>query len=401
MGPFVDQRRVEAHLRILLAHSFYRIPGGEDRYVRQQAELLARDHTVELFSKRNDDLSASVTTSSKMLVSGENRREIARVLERFKPEIVHVHNVYPALGPAVHLASEEARIPLVMTVHNYRMRCPNGLMFTEGSVCHRCQHGNYLNAVAHSCFPSKKQSAAYAGALWLHRFVARLDRKVSLFVCPSDFVRDQVISWGIASKKAVVIPNFVLPRLDANATPGHYGVFVGRLASEKGVHVLLNALRIANDPPFKVVGDGPLASVLRRQAATIGLEKTQFMGRQPPGRVDGILRDARFLVLPSLSDENCPMAGLEAMALGRPLLVTTRGGLPELVREGTGLICGPDDPHDLAKGIERLMGDDVYCGEAGARGLAVSREEFGPETHLSRLMAAYGTLSGRQANDTP
>ena len=125
----------------------------------------------------------------------------------------------------------------------------------------------------------------------------------------------------------------------------------------------------------------------------IGLENIQFMGRQPPGRVDDILRDARFLVLPSLSDENCPLAGLEAMALGRPLLVTARGGLPELVREGSGLVCRPDDPDDLAASIVRLMRDDEFCAEAGTRGLALSREEFGPETHLSRLIAAYESLS--------
>ena len=155
--------RSGAVVKILLAHSFYRVPGGEDGFVRQQAELLSHDHMVELFYKRNDELSASITTATKMLSSGNREREVARVLGRFRPNIVHVHNVYPALGTAMHFASAKARIPLVMTVHNYRMRCPNGLMFTEGSVCHRCQGGNYLNALTHRCFPSKQQSAAYAG----------------------------------------------------------------------------------------------------------------------------------------------------------------------------------------------------------------------------------------------
>jgi glycosyltransferase involved in cell wall biosynthesis len=384
-------------LRILLAHSFYRIPGGEDRYVRELAKLLSRDHSVELLSSRNERLSDTVATAAKMFYSGRKKYEVSRVLDRFGPDIVHVHNVYPSLGPAVHLASADAGIPLIMTVHNFRMRCPNGVMFTEGSPCRRCQRGNYLNAVTHDCFPSSKQSVAYAGALWSHRFVTRLEDKVSLFVCPSEFVRDELVQWGIHPSRVVVTPNFVYPQPDANPIPGHFGVFVGRLSGEKGVGDLLEALRIARDPPFRVVGDGPLATTLRGEAAKIGLNKTEFLGQLPRDRVDEVLRRARFLVIPSLWDENAPLAGLEAMAHGRPLLVTSRGGLPELVREETGLVCPPGDPRLMAEQIVRLMEDDTYCLAAGTRGLRVSRGEFGPEMHLARLEAAYQTSIERGA----
>jgi len=246
-----------------------------------------------------------------------------------------------------------------------------------------------------------KQTAAYAGVLWLHRFAVRLEDKVSLFVCPSNFVKDQLRGWGIPASRVAAIPNFVPPQPDANPRPGRFGVFVGRLSSEKGLDVLLHTLRIARDPPFRIVGDGPLSAVLRRRAATLGLKKTQFLGRIPRDQVDEVLRDARFLALPSLLDENCPMAGLEAMALGRPLLVTSLGGLPELVREGTGLVCRPGDPGDMAKGIERLMEDDTLCLEAGIRGLSVSRQEFGPEIHLARLEAAYGLCIEQAAIASP
>jgi glycosyltransferase involved in cell wall biosynthesis len=385
-------------LRILLAHSFYRLPGGEDRYVHQQAELLSRGHSVELLAKPNEQLSDTIGTAAKMLYSGRRKLEVARALNRFSPDVVHVHNVYPSLGPAVHLATAEAGIPLVMTVHNYRMRCPNGVMFTEGSPCRRCQRGNYLNALTHHCFPTKKQSIAYAGVLWPHRFAARLDDKVSLFVCPSEFVRDELAKWGFLPRRVVVIPNFVYPQPGADPTPGHFGVFIGRLSSEKGLGVLLEALHMAGDPPFRVVGDGPLRTALRMEAAEIGLKNTEFLGQLPRDRVDEVLREARFLAIPSIWDENAPLAGLEALARGRPLLVTSRGGLPELVREETGLVCPPGDGPAMAEQIVRLMEDDALCLAAGTRGLSVSRRQFGPEMHLSRLEAAYQTCIDQGAS---
>jgi glycosyltransferase involved in cell wall biosynthesis len=378
-------------LKILLAHSFYRIPGGEDRYVRRQAELLSRDHDVRLIEGRNDQLSDSVGTGIRMAYSRTNRRHARRVMSKFHPDLVHLHNAYPALGPSVHLAAEEASVPLVMTVHNYRMRCPNGLMFTEGSICRRCEQGNYGRAVLHQCFPSKRQNVAYSGALWLHRFVGRLQDKVSLFVCPSEFVREELLRWGIPHNRVVRIPHFVPAYSDADATPGAFGVYVGRLSSEKGVEVLLDALRLAKDPPFRVVGDGPLATALRHRAGRLGLKRTEFLGTLPPDRTGEVMRRSRFLVMPSVLNETAGLSGLEAMACGRPLLVTSLGGLPELVKDGCGLVCRSGDAADLAKGVERLMMDDRFCREAGERGLEKSRDEFGPETHLARLEAAYET----------
>ena len=355
----------------------------------QQARLLAANHTVELLLKRNDELSETVSTVTRMLHSTSRKREVLSILNTFRPDVVHVHNIYPSLGPAVHLACQEARIPLVMTVHNYRLRCPNGLMFTEGSRCMRCLPGNYANAVAHHCLPSKKQTLAYASVLWIHRYVLRLENRVSFFLCPSSFVRNLIVGWGIPPARVLAIPNFVYPRTDADPGLGSFGVFVGRLSQEKGVHVLLDALRIANDPPFRIIGDGPMAARLRDRAARLGLRQTVFLGRLASDRVDEALRDARFLVIPSLGDENCPIAALEGLAHGRPLLVTSRGGLPELVQEDNGLICRAGDAHDLAKGIDKLMMDDAFCQQAGARSLRASRSQFGPEEHLARLEAAY------------
>ena len=183
-------------LRILYAHSFYRIPGGEDRHVRDQVELVSRAHDVELMSEENEDLTESLGTAMHMLYSRSKTKQLGATMDRFAPDVVHVHNMYPSLGPSVLLAASERRIPVVMTVHNFRLRCPNGFMFTEGSPCQRCESGLYLNAIVHRCFPTKRQAGAYASVLWTHRFVMRLEQRVERFIVPSEFMRSGSASGG-------------------------------------------------------------------------------------------------------------------------------------------------------------------------------------------------------------
>ena len=381
-------------MRILVAHSFYRRPGGEDRYVQQQVELLSGDHKVELFSRRNDDLGGGLATAARMTGSSSSERGALRgVIGSFKPDVIHLHNPYPGLGPAVHLEAKRADVPLVMTVHNCRLRCPNGYMFTEGQPCRRCETGNYTNALVHHCFSDVKQAASYAAALWIHRFMLHLDTKVANFITPSRFMHDRMLEWGFPTSAVSVVRNFT-DHHSGTASLGSYWIFVGRLSSEKGVDVLLEALALAGDPPFRIVGDGPMMSALVALARRRGLENTTFLGQVTPPEVAEQLRDARFLALPSLWDENAPLAALEAMAAGRPLLVTEGGGLPELVSGGEGVTCSRGDPQDLADKISLLGSDDKVCFEAGAAALKRAGGEFTQAAHLRRLEEIY-TMASR------
>lgn len=326
------------------------------------------------------------------LGSRNDREELRDAIERFRPDLIHLHNAYPALGPAVHLEAERAGVPLVMTVHNCRLRCPNGYMFTEGKLCRRCEGGNYSNAVLHHCFADGKQAASYASSLWIHRFLLRLDDKVAAYVTPSGFMRDRMLSWGFAGSRVGVVRNFT-DHHAADAEPGAYGIYVGRLSSEKGVDLLLRALSLAGDPPFRVCGDGPLMTQLEAVAAETRLRNIRFLGHVPPAKIADQLSGARYLALPSLWDENAPLAALEAMAAGRPLLVSDGGGLPELVSSGEGLICRRGDPADLAGKIRSLTEDDALCLKAGTAALARAAAEFTPDAHLRRLEQLYSKVA--------
>ena len=377
-------------MRILLAHSFYRIPGGEDRHVREQVELVSRAHDVRLVSEENKELSESPITAARMLYSRSKTRDIGATLDRFAPDVVHVHNAYPSLGPAVLLAAHERRIPVVMSVHNFRLRCPNGFMFTAAKNCHRCETGMYVNAVLHKCFPTKRQALAYATALWVHRFAMRLERMIARFVVPSQFLRRRMLEWGIDEGRIRVVRHFAAsPRATVPAEAGTYGAYVGRLSAEKGVDLLLRALRRAGDPPFMIMGDGPRREQLESLAGVLGLVNTRFLGARPHNEVEALLAHARYVAIPSVGEEIFPLAAVEALWAGRPLLVSDRGALPELAAAGAGFVCRPEDEVDTSQKLLQLIRDDELCRNVGAAALSTARSLLAPERHLQDLEAVY------------
>jgi len=376
-------------MRILLAHSFYRVAGGEDRYVLAQSDLLRARHQVELLARRNQDLPGGPRTAAAMVWSPRLTGQVVAELRRFRPDVVHLHNPYPALGPAVHMAAARHGTPLVMTVHNFRLRCPNGLQFTQGAPCRRCENGAYANAVLRGCLPTRTQSAAYAASLWAHRFVLRLQERVGLFLAPSRFLRGRLLEWGVPEHRVALVRNFTSLPPDASPQVGGAGLYLGRLSVEKGPVELLRALREAGDPPFQIAGDGPLEADLRRLAAGLGLRRVRFLGRLDHAGASRVLAASRYLAVPSVCDDNAPLAALEALAAGRPLLVSRAGGLPELVAEATGLLCEPGDVAGLAASLGRLASDDELCRAMGAAAVEFARREFSPSRHVRRLEQAY------------
>ena len=386
-------------MRILVAHSRYRVAGGEDRYVTQLVDLLKPHHDVEVLMPSNLELSQSIGTAARMTYSVRLAARSERLIRSFRPDVVHVHNLYPSLGPAVHLAARRQKVPIAMTIHNLRLRCPNGLMFTQGQPCNRCEAGNYANAVVHRCFPSHLQAAAYGSALWVHRFLLPLERMVDLFLAPSEFIRQRLLAWGIPDGRIRVVRNFVADVSNAPPPLGVFGLYVGRLSEEKGLRSLLAALARADDPPFRIVGDGPLQQELVALADRLGLIRTRFVGRLDARQVRKVLREARFLIMPSECDENAPLALLEAMSSGLPAVVTRRGGLPELVGRGGGIICEPGDVAGLSEKLATLMRDDGLCRTLGREALAIAKQEFTANRHRTSLEHAYQSL--RPVHDAP
>jgi glycosyltransferase involved in cell wall biosynthesis len=393
--PFTDVATSrDVRMRILVAHSFYRIAGGEDRYVRQQVELLSRSHVVHLEERVNAELHEGLATAVGMVYLPGERRAIRGAIREFRPDVIHLHNPYPSFGPEIHLAAGAAGVPLVQTVHNFRLRCPNGLMFTEGAPCTRCVGGRYDQAVRHGCFPMRTQAAAYASALWLNRFARRLDGRVDLYVAPSRFVGRRLVEWGIPAERTTVVRNFTFPP-DPPPPLGERGLYLGRLSAEKGIATLLEALKLAGDPPFDIVGAGPDAASLAAYVSSLGLCRTRLLGPVVSAEVPRIIEGARYAVIPSTWDENAPLAALETMAAGRPIVASDVGGLPELAEDGRGRLVRPGDAGSLAEAIERYAGDSRAAEGDGIRAREFVVGQCSPEGHRDALEAAYASAIAR------
>ncbi len=386
-------------MRILIAHSFYRQAGGEDRYVAQQAALLATDHEVRLEARANAELDAGALTAARMITNRAERRALDEAISTFSPDVIHLHNPYPSLGPAVHQAADRAGVPLIQTVHNFRLRCPNGFMFTEGAPCQRCVGGRYDNAITHACFPSKSQSAAYAAALWVHRFGMRLEDKVTTYVAPSRFVQQRLLGWGFEQERVALVRNFTTPP-DEVAPVGDHGLYLGRLSEEKGVDVLLRALTILGDPPFEIAGEGPDMDRLQALAAMLGLRRVRFLGLVPGDQVPATIERARYVAFPSTWDENAPLAALEAMGRGRPIVASAVGGLPELAEDGRGRLFPAGDERAMAEAIEIYADRDIATDD-GARARDFILETCSPAAHERSLIDVYARSGVEMARSRP
>ena len=366
---------------ILLLHNRYRIPGGEERAVEDLAWLI-RAHlgeSAEVLQRDSSTLAAREAAAG-MLRGGLAPEEVREAVRRTGARVVHAHNVHPTLGWRALAAAREAGARVVLHLHNYRLVCAVGTCFTHGADCTRCHGRNTLPGVRLNCRGgSPAESGVYAAslALWQQRLAAQADR----FVVPSAFALRRLRELGApVDDRASVLWSVQREFADASrAAAGRHVLYAGRLSHEKGVADAVVACREAG-LPLVVAGDGPAASELRELAAGADV---RFTGSVSAEALAELRRDAAVAVVPSRYAEILPLAALEAMAAGVPVVAAHSGGLAELV-PADGLYP-PGDVGALAERARRLWGDEG----AGNRGLAIVRERCAPEPVARALAGVY------------
>ena len=330
----------------------------------------------------------------KSVYSLEARREIGRLIDDVRPDVVHAHNVYHHLTPAIFGAIQKKGVPAVMTVHDLKIGCPSKLMLAPDGVCERCQGGKTWNAVQQRCLKgSLPLSAIAALETTLHSFLGSYKKNVDLFVLPSRFHMNKLIDWGLPAEKARYVPNAVdVSELVADFTPGERFVFVGRLSEEKGLLTFVKAVASAG-VKATIVGTGPQEGELRALVESSGAD-VEFAGYQTGDALFDIVRNAKALVLPSECYENAPVVLLEAYGVGTPVLGSDLGGIPELIQPGiTGFLATAGDVDSFAEQLSAMAALSTNeLEEMGKAGRSFVEDQFSREHYLAGLLDVYAEL---------
>ena len=367
-------------MRVLLVHNCYQQPGGEDMVVAAETALLtAHGHAVQQLVFDNDDIGShrsaldSVRLAGTTVWSKHGYGAVRNAIRSFHPDIVHFHNTFPLISPAGYYAAGAERVPVVQTLHNFRLLCANGLFYRDGHICEDCLGKPVpLPGIVHACYrESRAASGAAVTMQTVHRALRSWTRMVDRYIVLGEFARQKFIQGGLPANKVVIKPNFV-PDPSTGDGHGQYALFAGRLSPEKGIGTLLRAWeRLGGKIPLKVAGDGPLAAdVADAVRRSPGIE---WLGRLSPTAITTAMQDAAFLVFPSEWYEGLPRTIIESFAVGTPVIAPNVGAMREVIREGdTGLHFRSGDPADLARVIE-----DAFAHlEEHARMRAQARAEF-------------------------
>ena len=373
-------------MRILILHSRY-LSGwasGENSVVRDEQRLLAEaGHEVTAWTPTPGPELSRVRLGSNAVWSSAALRHVRSVIERHRPQIIHCHNLYPMLSPAILRAARDRNTRVVVTLHNYRMFCLPATCIRDGEICELCLGRVPWRGVFYRCYRrSLAGSAAIATSLSLHRAIGSFD-DVTMFLPVSRFIRDKHVQAGLTSARMVVKPNFCWPQ-PRRSGAGEYFLYLGRLAPEKDVQTLLEAWRSVREPLI-VAGDGPDRAALEASAPA-GVE---FRGTVSPEEVTILLKGARALLFPTRCNEGGPRSVIEAYAAGVPVIATGLGALPEMIEHGiSGLLVAPGERDAWLEAVETMV-DRATAARLGDGAVDRWARLHSPARGLAELEGAY------------
>jgi len=393
-------------VKILLVHNKYQQPGGEDVVFEQERNLLENaGHRIATYCRNNSEIDDSslvkrLQLAKNTVASAQSRGEILQLLGKEKFDVVHVHNTFMVISPTIYSACQRAGVPVVQTLHNYRLLCPAANFYRQGHTCEECPEHGVWRGVKHACYrDSRAATATVALMLMVHRSRHTWTEAVDSYVALSKFARRKFIDGGFPADRICVKPNFVQPDPGQRSNGGgNYAVYVGRLSAEKGPATLLAAWKLlGNRVPLVIVGDGPMYADLEKQAREHGLTSISFRGRLPRAEAQAVMRGARVLILPSECYENFPMGMAESFACGVPVICSRLGALEELVDDGrTGLHFTAGSSEDLAAKVNWAWANPERMREMGNQARREYENRYTAEKNYPLVMDVYSRAIAHQ-----
>jgi glycosyltransferase involved in cell wall biosynthesis len=379
-------------LRILVVHNAYQHHGGEDAVLESEISLLrAYGHVLETYTRHNDVIAGipPLLMARQTLWSNQTTCDINELIQRFRPDVIHAHNTFPLVTPSLYWAAERAGVPVVQTLHNFRLMCLNALFLRHGQVCEDCMGTLPWKGIVNACYRgSYSASVALAGMLALHRGLGTYRNKVRRYIALNTFCRDKFIEGGLPASRIAVKPNFVDWPVESGIHHEHHRgkhfLFVGRLSPEKGVAVLADALALLSSSTLRVAGDGPDATIFDGKPGVV------LLGGLSSGAVQREMSEAAVLIVPSIWYENFPRTIVESYASGLPVIASRIGALSEIVRDGeTGLLFTPGDTRDLADKMAWAQSHPEEMQRMGREARLTYERLYTPEINYKILMDIY------------
>mgnify|MGYP001473472443 CR=1 FL=1 len=385
-------------MKLLLVHNTYQQPGGEDTVFEREAALLREHgHTVVTYTRSNAEVrdfspAAKALLPLRMIWARDAVRDLRALIAAEKPDVAHFHNTHFMISPAAYLACREAGVPVVQSLHNYRLSCPAATFFREGRLCEDCLGKRIAwPGVVHACYRgSRALTGAVAATLAFHWLRHTWSQVVDVYIALTEFGRQKFIRAGLPAHKVTVKPNFVSPDPGWRESVDDYAVYIGRLSPEKGCRDLFHAWRSLAGIPLKVVGTGPLRNELLDYACQHDLTRVEFVDWLPHETTMDVLGQARLMVFPSKGYEGLPLSIIEAFACGVPVIVSRIGVMAEIVTDGvTGLHFTAGDPADLAAKVRWAWDHPAEMAEMGRAARREYEQKYTAERNYAQLLHIY------------
>lgn len=386
-------------MKILICHNFYQNRGGEAQTVLREKALLEKmGHSIILFTKDNREINNYSLVKKSLLLfnnffSFKTYRELKNIIRKHRPNIAHIHNIFPLISPSIYYVLKKYNIPIVQTLHNYRFLCPNGLFLNNDiEICEKCGKGNFFYAIFGKCYRNSYiKSLALSFSLCVHRWLGTFKNKIDIYISPSSFLKSKMVKGGFSEKKIVVKTHFInINELTPNENYGNYAVFMGRISKEKGIFTLIKVFKEISNLKLEIIGDGPFSQKSMDFVKQNKLSNIEFLGFMRTAKRFKILKKAMFLIFPSEWYENFPYVLLESFSLGIPVIASRIGGVSEIIEEGeNGLFFQPGGVDEIKEKILILIKnrDLLLSMRFKARGSA--EEKYSEEKGYKDLIKIY------------